>query len=128
MAVSRQRVKTTDLYKSVGMILDEYAAGVEKGVDREAAKASKTLVDDLKRDSPNRTGEYSRSWGRIRQGGVYIVRNVKHWRLTHLLENGHQKRGGKGTVKAFPHILKNAEKAVKEFDNAVESMIRKGPS
>lgn len=128
MAVSRQRVKTTDLYKSVGMILDEYAAGVEKGVDREAAKASKTLVDDLKRDSPNRTGEYSRSWGRIRQGGVYIVRNVKHWRLTHLLENGHQKRGGKGMVKAFPHILKNAEKAVKEFDNAVESMIRKGPS
>ena len=128
MAVSRQRVKTTDLYKSVGMILDEYAAGVEKGVDREAAKASKTLVDDLKRDSPNRTGEYSRSWGRIRQGGVYIVRNVKHWRLTHLLENGHQKRGGKGIAKAFPHILKNAEKAVKEFDDAVESMIRKGPS
>ena len=126
MAVSRQRVKATDLYKSVGMILDEYTAGVEKGVDREAAKASKTLVDDLKRDSPNRTGEYSRSWGRIRQGGIYIVRNVKHWRLTHLLENGHEKPGGHGRVRAFPHIRKNAEKAVKNFHDNVEKLLRKG--
>lgn len=128
MAESRRKIKAEDLYKSVGMILEGYADDIQKGVDKEAAKSSRNLVESLKRDSPVRTGVYASGWGRIRQGGIYIVRNAKRWRLTHLLENGHQKRGGKGMVKAFPHILKNAEKAVKEFDNAVESMIRKGPS
>lgn len=126
MAASRQRIKTTDLYKSIGMILDGYADEVKKRVDKQAAKASKTLVDDLKKDSPSRTGEYAKNWGRIREGGIYIVRNAKHWRLTHLLENPHRKRNGKGMVRAYPHIASAAKKAIQMFEDSVQKVIKGG--
>ena len=126
MAASNQRIKATDLYRSIGLILDEYAESIESGVTLEADKASKSLVDDLKKDSPNRTGEYAKSWGRIREGGVYIVRNARHWRLTHLLENPHRKRGGKGMVRAYPHIASAAKKAIQMFEDGVQKVIKGG--
>lgn len=124
MAVSRQRIKAKNLYKSIGVILDGYTAEITKDVDRAANKCSKELVDSLKRDSPKRTGEYAKSWGREKDGSVYIVRNKKHWHLTHLLEDGHRKRGHKGFVRAYPHIYKNADKAIQKFETDVEKITK----
>lgn len=123
-AVSRQRIKAKNLHKSIGMILDGYTAEITKDVDQAANKSSKELVDSLKRDSPKRTGDYAESWSRVREGGVYIIRNKKHWRLTHLLEDGHRKRGHKGFVRAYPHIYKNADKAIQKFESDVEKITK----
>lgn len=124
MAASRQRIKAKDLYKSIGMILDGYTAEMTRDVDRAADKSSRELVDSLKRDSPRRTGEYAKSWSREKEGSVYIVRNKKHWRLTHLLEDGHRKRGNKGFVRAYPHIYKNADQAIQKFESDVEKIVK----
>ena len=123
MAASKQRIKADGLYVKIGAILDGYTADIARGVEQEADKASKSLVEQLRSSSPRRTGAYAKSWGRIKQNGIYIVRNAKHWQLTVLLENGHRKRGGKGMVRAYPHIAENARKVVEAFQAGIKRLI-----
>lgn len=96
-------------------ILDDYSKEVREILDEEIEKTSDDLVADLKRDSPKKTGKYAKSWTSKQtvtetNKKVKTVYNEKG-QLTHLLEHGHMTRNGKTRTKAFPHILKNEEKA-----------------
>lgn len=84
--------------------------------------------------SPKRTGKYKRGW-RVdfkNKGGVIqcvIHQNDKEYRLTHLLENGHRTRLGKGrhsrrygtqgAVAARPHIAEVNEWAQRELESRI---------
>ncbi|MNW18141.1 hypothetical protein D3C71_2175820 [compost metagenome] len=52
-----------------------------------------------------------------------MIYNEKHYRLTHLLEKGHVKRGG-GRVAARVHIEPVEERIVAEFEKRVERAIK----
>ena len=54
-----------------------------------------------------------------------IVRNKKYYYLTHLLEHGHAKKGGKGRVKAFVHIKPVEEYAQKALPELIETRLKK---
>jgi hypothetical protein len=58
----------------------------------------KKLAKELKEKSPKRTGKYAKGWrSTVRKEsavGAEVVVHNKIYRLTHLLEKGHAKRGG----------------------------------
>lgn len=113
-----KKIKAVDLSAAVREILDEYGEEVNAimtdCVDEVAHEAAQKL-QSVSKFAPNRSpsGEYSKSWtvdkekaGRL--GVKRVVHNEEHYRLTHLLENGHVSRNGThrtfGRVRAYPHI------------------------
>ena len=101
-------------------ILSEYETEACKIAEHEIGKAAKDAAKDLRAtDSLFKTHHkgYAKGWTVKNKGTVhnpeYIVHNKKHYRLTHLLENGHAmvvhgKRGGR--VRAIKHIEPVANK------------------
>lgn len=87
-----------------------------KSICKEVADDCKKKIED---EAPVDTGRYKRSWNvteteKKRMGVTYTVHSKTQYRLTHLLEFGHAKRGG-GRTKAQPHISKGEDLAIKEL-------------
>ena len=109
----------------------EVTEGTKKVIDSVTAKA----VMELRATSPRRTGgglrrrrfspgAYARSWThkptyentRTKRNTVF---NRGHFRLSHLLEHGHARRGG-GRVSAQPHIRPVEQNAIKKLEEGIE--------
>lgn len=72
-------------------LLDTFDHHVQEVVEDAAKESAKECVQKLKATSPKRPGggEYARSWTSKKLEHGWVVYNKKHYRLTHLLENGH---------------------------------------
>lgn len=123
-------IKMEQLNSEINKILDKYGDDVADDVKKASQKAGKQAVKELKavnHFAPHGhvTGAYSRSWSsktEEKRGGVKVtVYNKKHYRLTHLLEHGHAKRGG-GRVPAYVHIKPVEEEVA---DNVVKEIRRR---
>lgn len=138
--MSKKRIKPFDFSAEIGRIWHVYGyenGGMLSGVIEDSMKTvCKEAVADLnavKTFSPNGnpTGAYSRDWTyEVKPVKRYtrqaIVYNEDHYRLTHLLENGHAlKRGGRvyGSVRAYEHIYPINEKAQERFIEEVVNAI-----
>lgn len=128
-----KKTSIDDLDNAINDALKDYGIEVENTVYGAAMATAKDTVKELKRTSPKRTGQYAKSWRvtkvynsrRAARGGIRMyIHNAKHYRLTHLLEKGHKKRGSGGRVKAYPHIEKAEEHARREFQKKLESRIK----
>lgn len=118
-----------DLAESISSQLGKWSHEVEDEVKKAVDETMKTLVANTKRDAPVKTGDYKKAISSkvtINRDGEY----QKTWyvkppfyRLTHLLEKGHAKRGG-GRVNPREHIGKNAQLAHQEFENKVKEAIK----
>ena len=110
-------------------ILNEYSEEIQDGITQAAIDISKETASKLKITSPKRTGAYRKSWSVKKETGrgwiLCTVHNKKHYRLTHLLENGHMKRNG-GKVAPRVHIKPVEEIAVKTFEKTIENVIKNG--
>lgn len=110
-------------------ILNEYTEDVQEGLKEAAISTAKESTSKLKQTSPKRIGAYAKSWTvkkETSRGSILCtVHNKKHYRLTHLLENGHMKRNG-GKVAPRVHIKPVETTAIKAFEKQVENVIKNG--
>ena len=115
-------MKTVSIDEMGNAIAKEFEEYVEltaeevKSIVKEVADDCKQKIED---ESPVDTGRYKKSWSitetkKSSLGAEYTVHSKTQYRLTHLLEFGHAKRGG-GRTKAQPHISKGEELAIKEL-------------
>lgn len=110
--------------------LKEYTDEVKEDVWQTAMNVSEKAVVKLREESPKRKngGEYAGDWKRSTDRFGIVIYNKNTYRLTHLLEKGHQlKRGGRkiGTdVPAHPHIAKVEKECIDEYVAEVERRLR----
>lgn len=126
-------VSIDQLTAEIAKELSRYSQDVVEKVNVSSDKVGKAAVKQLKQTSPKRpgSGKYAKSWAiktepEVGQPHKRIV-HVKppHYRLTHLLEHGHAKRGG-GRVEGKPHIRPAEEMVIQEFVAEVEEAIKRG--
>ena len=92
---------------SVSFQLHEILEQVDETAKEVAEKAindtAKEAVSKLQSNSPKRSDKYAKGWTKKNEGKMDVIVHNKVYRLTHLLEKGHAKRGG-GRVAARVHI------------------------
>lgn len=123
-------INITEIANEISQIFADYCDDVVSAVNEAAEEVAKACAADLRKTSPKKSGKYARNWKAKRQSGtggkaqVWVVYNDKHYRLTHLLERGHAKRGG-GRVRAIPHIAPARDEAEEMFyQKALEAIGR----
>lgn len=117
-----------DLSEAVKRALEEDFINTTTIVKDQIKKATKKAVDKLKATSPKRYGKYSKSWKAKEFESTFeiqsVIHNEKHYRLTHLLEKGHQNRDGSRT-KAQPHIAQVEEDVIAELESDIISELER---
>jgi len=124
-------VKIDQLAAEIAKELSKYSQEVVEKVNISSEKVGKAAVKQLRQTSPKKTGKYAKSWTMSTEKEIgqphkrIIHAKAPHYRLTHLLEHGHAKRGG-GRVEGRPHIRPAEEMVIKEFVAEVEEAIKRG--
>ena len=107
----------------VGDLLGEYGDSVVHAMTEVIPEVGKEASKMLRKTSPKNTGAYRKSWRskvekkRIRVGAT-VYADAPGYRMAHLLEYGHAKRGG-GRTKAIEHIKPVEEWAIKEAEDRI---------
>ena len=122
-------IKIGDLAKAVMKELDDYGVAVGLEVEKVSKEVAEDTAKILNKTSPKLTGDYAASW----TYGTGETKRTKHtmvvyadkpeYALTHLLEKGHQKRGG-GRTKAIVHIAPAEEETVDELEKELRMRLR----
>ena len=124
-------ISVDQLAAEIAKGLAEYSQDVVEKVNVSSEKVGKATVKQLRQTSPKKTGKYAKSWTMSTEKEIgqphkrIIHAKAPHYRLTHLLEHGHAKRGG-GRVEGRPHIRPAEEEVIREFTREVEEAIKRG--
>lgn len=119
------------IQKELTLYGENVTDGVKQASDLVAGELLQNTKNDAKASGIRGTGKYVRAMA-VKKTKDDAFCRVNTWyvkkpqyRLAHLLEYGHALRNG-GRARAFPHIKKNEERAVQEFNELVEGVIRNG--
>lgn len=119
-----------DLANEVNKILSSEVKFMEDKIRKIAKEVSKETVEYLKTIAPKRKGKYRNSFTVDESEYLtVIIHSEKHYRLTHLLEYGHDiiKKGKRvGRTKGIPHWSRAEERSVKEFKRRLVEEITNG--
>ncbi|WP_026499321.1 HK97 gp10 family phage protein [Butyrivibrio sp. WCD2001] len=107
--------------------LKEYERLTTDDMKKAVKKAGQTARKQISATAPKNTGIYSKSWAvkttkEFSDSIEVTVHSRNRYRIAHLLENGHAKRGG-GRVAARPHIKKAEETAVKQLEKDIKDAL-----
>lgn len=127
---SHLKCKSGTFDLAVTTILDDFETDVYMAVYLAIKETAEEVVRLLKSAGEFKGTKYRKSWkADVTQRRLYttaVVHNVKHYRLTHLLEFGHVlKVGGRtiGEVRPFPHIAEINDKTGEMFEEKLKDYI-----
>lgn len=108
--------------------LEEYAELATEVVKKEVQETGKAVKKQIESTAPRKSGRYAKSWAVKKTAETsnsleVTVHSRNRYMLTHLLENGHAKRGG-GRVRAIPHIAPAEEMGAKELEDRIERALK----
>lgn len=122
-------IKSSQLSKTIDnhlkMVSKEVAVKTKKIVET----TTKDLTDKVRQASPKKRGRYAKGWRNkvVFESGNELrkrVFNKTDYQLTHLLEKGHLRRGGKSPkTKAIPHLFDNRDEALKQMESEIEKIL-----
>lgn len=115
--------KSSDLYLELHGIISKMPGAAEAALDRAKEQAADEGAAKLRATAPKRTGASAKSWDVTKKKGkVIIYSKPPHYRVAHLLENGHKTVGtrGKRMTHAFHYIkpveVEENQRVVKYFE------------
>lgn len=125
---SNQTVSVENLSSSVRRQLEEYCSFTADEVKQIVGEVGESVKKEIMENAPVDTGAYRKSWKVTKESETatsmsVVVHSEKRYRLTHLLEKGHAKRGG-GRVAAKVHIAPAEANAEKQLIEKVERSLR----
>ena len=117
-----------DMTKEIMKGLQEYSELADDEMKKAVRKTATSVKKEISANAPKLTGTYAKSWtsSKIKETSHNLqmtVHSRNRYRLAHLLEKGHAKRGG-GRVQGKPHIAP----AEKNGEELLENLIRKAIS
>ena len=118
-----QKIPVDRLAEEVMKGLEEYADLTADVLKKQVQEAGKTAKKQIEQTAPRLTGRYAKSWSvkKVAETSNSLqvtVHSRNRYMLTHLLENGHAKRGG-GRVAAIPHIAPAEEMAAQSLEQNI---------
>lgn len=118
-----------NLYQNFKQILDEYGEEIRADLNTSLTATTDDTLRNLRAVSPVLTGSYRKGWTKhveyTRWGSIEITMyNKTDWQLTHLLNDGHAKRGG-GRVPGDHHIDEASDYASDLLVKKVEEKLKK---
>lgn len=123
-------IKPTDLGKAITEQLTLYHEDVVEQVNAAGETAIKALVSTTKKTAPKRSGDYrraitstSKTYNATGDKEYTWGAKAPHYRLTHLLVNGHQKPNG-GRVTGDPFLENALAKILPEYEKAVKEALK----
>lgn len=118
-----------NLANEITTTIRQYTEEVSEAIERELDNTSKAVLDDIKANSPVKTGKYKAGWKRKKEGSggsiKYTIYNKDKPGLAHLLEFGHAKAGG-GRVAGKPHIRPAYDRHVSTMEDRIKRIIQSG--
>ena len=121
-------IKPEQLAKEVMDGLEEYAELAVDVMKKEIQETGKAVKQQISQTAPRESGRYAKSWAvkKVKETSNsldVVVHSKNRYMLTHLLENGHAKRGG-GRVRAIPHIAPAEEMGIRELEERIERALK----
>ena len=103
--------------------LREYAELADDAMKNAVKKTATSVKKEISANAPKDTGAYGKSWKATKTSEnshtlKMTVHSKDHYRLAHLLEKGHAKRGG-GRVAGQPHIAPAEENGAEMLTNLI---------
>ena len=124
-----RKVGIDGLQDALEKILEEYGEEIEQKNEEVVKKVGRKGAKALRASASGKFNgnKYAPGWSVTFEGDrihqTAIIYNKRMPGLAHLLEHGHAKRGG-GRTRAIKHIEPAEQKAIREFTEKVEAVIR----
>lgn len=109
-------------------ILTDYTEEIGREINEAGERLTKQALKELKRASPKKTGAYAKGWRlkKFGQRGTFriVIHNADRYMLTSILEHGFRHMPDKNLIPGREHIYPVQDKLNREFEKAVEEIIK----